>query len=652
MFLAEYFMKRPLSAWSLALCLGACSAPPPPLTPLPEESLPPNTTPLAPEVEAQLWSVQGREVVDGEGTPVVMRGIAFGNEVWNHTAIPSAHHTGRDFATVAAMGMNSVRFYLSYRTFEDDAAPFVYKEAGWSWLDQNVEWAKRHGVRLVLNMHAPVGGYQSQGKGSALWEDEEAQERFIALWRAIAERYRAEPTVVGFGILNEPVPVKSIAQWKALAERTIEQIRQVNQHHIVFVERASAVGGDWSENAERNFFRVSDPNVVYEFHFYKPYHFTHQNAAWSDFAAREGWYPDDSIPEVEWFQLKTEGVAHSESLPAGDSDWTMLETEPFSVYEGGIKLGKPFLVCDAGQGEVTFDSLSLTRLTGGQAKRPAPPPVVAPVPPSAKPAQVSDLEISSRKLQPGTASPKSGKQEGEAEVERELETLFEVDLDTRRGWYFWSQNGSGRVGTSPEGHGDATALFISGTTGAANLGSDPLRFRVEAGSEYQLQGLAKAKGLAEGSECRLRLEFYSSRVPVHGRNRAYLKSELDAYLSWGEKEDVPLYLGEFGTIRDSFLPGRGGEKWVADMLDLLKASGLSFAYHTYHEKPFGLYVSDGMLPMEGALNRNLFDVFVEKLEGKGLSDASVPRSAPNVELEPTPPPEQGIVEGAPVDSFD
>lgn len=643
-------MKRPFSAWTLALCLSACSTPPPPLTPIPTESLPLNTTPLPPEVKAQMWRVQGSEIVDAEGTPVVMRGIAFGNEVWNHTEIPSAHHTGRDFQTVASMGMNSVRFYLSYRTFEDDSAPFVYKDSGWSWLDQNVEWAKRHGVRLVLNMHAPVGGYQSQGEGKALWEDEKAQERFIALWRAIAERYRAEPTIAGFGILNEPIPVESIEQWKQLAERTIAQIRQVNQHHIVFVERASAVGGDWSENAERNFFRVSDENVVYEFHFYKPYHFTHQNAAWSDFAAREGWYPDENIPEVEWFQLKTEGVAHSESLPPGDSDWTMLETEPFSVYEGGVQLGKPFLVCDAGKGEVTFDSLSLTRLTGGPRHRPAPPPA-SKSPGKPEKSKASELELSVQKSAADQASPQGGKQASVLEVERELETLFEIDLETRRGWYFWSENGSGRVGTSPEGHGDATALFIAGTTGAANLGSDPLRFRVEPGSEYQLQGLAKARGLAEGSKCRLRLEFYSSEVPVHGRTRAYLKSELEAYLNWGKKEGVPLYLGEFGTIRDSFLPGRGGDKWVADMLDLLKEAELSFAYHTYHEKPFGLYVSEGMLPTEGALNRTLYDVFVEKLDGSGLEVEAAPAAAMPEERQ-TPVPSEELIEDAPVDSFD
>jgi len=528
------------------------------------------------------------------------------------------------------MGMNSVRFYLSYRTFEDDTQPYKYKESGWDWLDQNVEWAKAEGVRLVLNMHAPVGGYQSQGGGNELWNDPAIQERFIALWRAIAERYRAEPTVAGFDILNEPLPTESIAQWKDLAERTISEIREVNQHHIVYVERANAVGGDWSENAEKNFFRVSDPNVVYEFHFYKPYHFTHQNAAWSDFAAREGWYPDEEVPEIDWYHLKTEAVVHSESLPPGDSEWTMLETKPFDVYEGATILGKPFLVCDSGQGKATFDSLSLTRLGGGELTKSE-----TKVPPS------------DPRVAPDKSSLPASKGQREPEEERELETIFAQDLDTRRGWYFWTKNGEGEALFVPEGHGDSTALTMIGTTGPANLGADGLRFRVEPGNRYQLQGLAKGQGLGEKAKCRLRLEFYSSSIPILSRTKEYLKQELDAYLAWGRKEEVPLYLGEFGAIRDSFLPGRGGVTWVSDMLDLLEEAEVNFAYHTYHERPFGLYNGEGQLPGTPQLNQPLYDLFVQKLGGTGEAKATEPepvRSEPEPVEETEPAKESSITE--------
>lgn len=589
--------KGRYSGWIAALILGvassACQGTPPPITPLGNEEKQPNRTPLPSDVLEKMWRVEGSQIKDGRNRPVHLRGIAFGNEVWSHTAIPSAHHAGVDYGVVASMGMNVVRFYLSYNTFEDDARPFKYEDAGWAWLDQNVEWAQSHGVRLVLNMHDPVGGYQSLGKGGALWREPDKQERFIQLWRAIAERYRAEPTIAGFDLLNEPVPTESIDQWKDLAERTIAEIREVDQHHIVFLERVNAVGGDWAENADRNFFKVGDPNVVYEFHFYKPFHFTHQSADWVAFAAREGWYPDENMPEVDWFQLTPVATVDSDPLPAGSSDWTLLETKPFLVQNPKIAVGKPFLVCDDGAGTATFDSLSLSRTD------PAPPPPAPVAPPKGK------------KVKPPPPP---------APV---VDTQFEIDLDTLRGWYFWKQgepakSDAGHAYLDLHGHGDSTALSIARTVGLANLGADPLRFFPKQGSEYVLRALAKGRGLGERARCLIRLEFYSSQVPVLPRDKRYLEQEVQAYLAWGQKNDVPLYLGEFGTIRQSFLPGRGGLNWVSDMLDVLLEHGVHFTYHAYHEMPFGLFLGGDTLPSEPRLYVPLYELLAKKLGGSGV----------------------------------
>ncbi len=579
---------------SFSSVLG-CGGHPPPLTARASEKVL-NREPLEAQVLAQFWQVSGEQIVTNKGTPIRLQGIALGNQVWGHTEIPSSHHRGEDYKKIDEMGMNSVRFYLSANTFESFETPGVYKESGWNWLDQNIEWAKENGIRLVLNMHKPWGIDGAAGQEAQFWTNQEYQDRFVNLWRVIAERYRAEPNIVGFDILNEPHPPKSQLQWKELVNRVISEVREVNQHHIFFVERVNAVGADWTENAARNFVRVSDEQVVYEFHFYKPYHFTHQNASFSNFAAREGWYPDHNVPEAEWYNLTTRHQSHSEYLSPGNSDWTMLETEPFLVQDKELVLGKPILVCDSGEGRVVFDSLSLTRLKTLQ----------------------EDTTIS---------------QEEDALVEKqeapEVELLFEVDLDTRRGWFFWSENGLGKAEFLPEGHGDFSALSLSGTTGLANLGSDPLRFPLEQGFEYQLQGLARAENLGEKSRCGLRLEFYSSKVPIVTRGKEYLEQELDAYLQWGKKEGVPVYMGEWGTIRDSFLPGRGGELWVRDMLTLIDEKNVSHSYHSYHEMAFGLFRSEGKLPREEDINEKLYRAFTEVPPPTAKADSDVsPRGVP------------------------
>src|SRR6187549_3242889 len=70
---------------------------------------------------------QHQQIVDGAGNPVFLKGVSLGNEVWADAALPD-DHAEIDFQRLADMGANSTRFLLNYRTFEDDAAPYAYKD--------------------------------------------------------------------------------------------------------------------------------------------------------------------------------------------------------------------------------------------------------------------------------------------------------------------------------------------------------------------------------------------------------------------------------------------------------------------------------------------------------------------------------------------
>ena len=89
-------------------------------------------------------------------------------------------------------------------------AAYTYDERGFAWLTRNLAWAKAHGIRLLLNLHVPQGGFQSAGEGRALWNDPENQRRFVALWREIARRYR------------DHTPLKAIADAARSTEGSIK----------------------------------------------------------------------------------------------------------------------------------------------------------------------------------------------------------------------------------------------------------------------------------------------------------------------------------------------------------------------------------------------------------------------------------------------
>ena len=232
---------------------------------------------------------------DGAGDNFLIKGIAFGNNVWaNPAAPPKTHHTEESYKELSEIGFNSVRFYLNYGLFENDGAPYKYRQEGWDWLGWNIETAKKHDIRLVLNMHYPQGGFQSNGNGMALWTDGENKKRLAALWTEIAKRYKNEPAIAAFDLLNEPVvPQKAaieetFAQWQDLAQGIAYSIRTVNTNHMIMAERLNAYKNletgvsNWDNNmnGDMNFFLIDDINVTYEFHVYDPFVFTHQNASW------------------------------------------------------------------------------------------------------------------------------------------------------------------------------------------------------------------------------------------------------------------------------------------------------------------------------------------------------------------------------------
>jgi endoglucanase len=516
---------------------------------------------------ADVLRVKGDRIVDGRGHPVVLRGVALGNDVWSNARLPRTDHAEVDFQRIAAMGMNVVRFYMNYKTFESDAAPGTYLADGWQWLDDNIAWAKRNGVYLVLNMHVPPGGFQSMGAGKALWDKPELQARFVNLWTAIARRYRGEATIAGYDLLNEPVVTRAKDQWVDLAGRTASAIRAVDAEHILFVERLNAIGHEWKEDAERNFFTIADPNVVYEFHFYEPFHFTHQNASWVPFTPTDVHYPDENRAEVPWFLLERRGGTDaSPKLPPGTSPWTFYEGAPFHVTDPAIVVGKPLLVVDHNTGLAYFDDLTLEELDdSGKVKR----------------------------------------------------VIWTRNLTTTRGWYFWMKDGKGASVPGHSGHGDNASIVAGNTRGEANLGADALRFKVRAGAIYRLSGWMRGEEIPPGATCQIRLDFFSSSVPVHASDRSFLAQEVDAYVDWGRKHHVPLFLGEFGTIRYSFDEDRGGLRWVSDMLDLTADRHLNFSYHSYNDGAFGLYRGEGALPSPERANQPLIDLFTKRLAPPG-----------------------------------
>jgi endoglucanase len=510
---------------------------------------------------------QGEILVDGQGKPMTFKGIAFGNEVWSDGNNPlNNDHTGIDFLRVRRMGMNSVRFYLNYKWFEDDSKPYTYKATGWQWLDQNITWAKQNGISLILNMHVPQGGYQSDGKGDALWKVPANQQRLTALWKTIADRYKNETTIAGYGLVNEPIVTSNKQQWQTLAQNIANGIRQVDKNHLLFIEgiigTQTPTGTNYNGTADQKMIKINDSNTAYEFHYYDPAQFTYQGLD-SDYPNGDGGkYPDYNYIEnpssLSWYT----GTFDNPQLPAGQTPWKYFEGVKYKVTDPKIKVGVPALVARNIRGTVSYDDIII------------------------------------REFDP------AGKL---------ANTVSAINTNSLTGWSFWSSNGVGTKGVTTAGHNDRAALTITGTTDDANISNYNNTIITKPGYSYQISGWMKGENIAANATAHLRLDFLTSSEKIQVRDKAFLLSKMQPYIDWGKKNHVPLYIGEFGAGVNTFKNNKGGINWVSDVIDIAMANNISFNYHAYHEDYFGLNPGNGKIVDPTKVNQPLKELFTTKL---------------------------------------
>lgn len=196
--------------------------------------------------------------------------------------------TKRDIDSIASLGMDHIRLGFDQIVLEE--TPGVYRERIWKLFDAFIEWCESAGVNIVLNLHKAVGNYCDIPEPVSLMDSGELQDRFLHLWLAFEDRYSGKPHIA-FELLNE---VRNIdpALWNALAERTISAIRKKNP------SRRIIVGGTcWNAPAALANLKIfDDPAVIYTFHNYAPFEFTHQRGVLQPdtlYYNREMPYPGD-----------------------------------------------------------------------------------------------------------------------------------------------------------------------------------------------------------------------------------------------------------------------------------------------------------------------------------------------------------------------
>ena len=265
------------------------------------------------EQKLSFLRVKGRDIVDSEGKKIQLRGTCPGGWMNMEDFInghPGAEHTLRaqmaetlgaskaqfffermldyffnedDVIFLRKAGVNVVRFPLNYRHFEDDMAPFKYKESGFARLDKVLDLCEKHDVYVILDLHSAQGWQNvhwhsdNANRISLLWRDASYQDRYVGLWKEFARRYTNRSVIAGYDVLNEPctnnevgdyswnVPPNYKPNWNVmntLYRRVVSEIRKIDSRHIIFLE------GDSYASRFFGLEKPFDDNLAYSSHNY------------------------------------------------------------------------------------------------------------------------------------------------------------------------------------------------------------------------------------------------------------------------------------------------------------------------------------------------------------------------------------------------
>lgn len=176
--------------------------------------------------------------------------------------------TEDDVKYIASLGMDHIRLGFDQIVVEEQ--PYKHRESIFALIENFIKSCKKYNLNVVLNLHKAIGNYCDVSEDVKLLDNEELQNRFIDLWCKFERRFCDYPNIA-FELLNEVRDVDP-ESWNSLAGKAIFELRKLNKDRKIIIGSTC-----WNSVDTLEFLRVyDDENVIYTFHFYQPFCFTHQ----------------------------------------------------------------------------------------------------------------------------------------------------------------------------------------------------------------------------------------------------------------------------------------------------------------------------------------------------------------------------------------
>ncbi len=186
----------------------------------------------------------------------------------NARQIQFTKFTKQDFINIKSLACDVIRLPVNLHNMTDGEPDYILDPIFLNFLDSAVSWAEDLQIHLLIDNHT---------FDPAVNTNPNIEPVLIKVWTQMAEHYKDRSDYIYYEVLNEPHGITD-QLWNTIQQNVIDAIREIDATHTIVVGPAG-----WnSYNNLDNMPEYTDDNLIYTFHFYDPFLFTHQGASWTD----------------------------------------------------------------------------------------------------------------------------------------------------------------------------------------------------------------------------------------------------------------------------------------------------------------------------------------------------------------------------------
>ena len=171
-----------------------------------------------------------------------------------------------DFDHLKTLGCDVVRLPIKLFNFVGASPDYTVDPLFFELLDQVVTLAETNKIYLILDNHSA---------DATASDNPDLQNILTKVWLQMATRYKNRSAYILYEVMNEPNGLTTTV-WGAIQQAAINTIRTVDTTHYIIV--GASHFNTYNELSSLPVY--TDTKLIYTFHFYDPFIFTHQGATW------------------------------------------------------------------------------------------------------------------------------------------------------------------------------------------------------------------------------------------------------------------------------------------------------------------------------------------------------------------------------------